>query len=182
MATKEINVRSRMPRDTSANWTSHNPVLLDGEVIIVDTDSGEVRYKVGDGAKTYTQLPFQDEVVKNLINAKQSKITANGILQADGNGNVTAVESISASVIESITNSYDITIAASAWTASGSVYKYTYSNSAIRAVASPIIACTSNQTEYNYLTEAEATAKSGITFTASKKPTAAIALTIVDMG
>lgn len=67
MAQKTVNTRIRFKRDTSANWTNNNPVLLNGEIIAVDTTGGEVRFKVGDGIKTYTQLPFQDEFVRNLI-------------------------------------------------------------------------------------------------------------------
>ena len=69
MATKTFNARVQNKRDTSANWTTNDPVLLNGEIIIVDTASGEVRYKVGDGVKKYSQLPFSDEAVKALISA-----------------------------------------------------------------------------------------------------------------
>ena len=68
MASKELKTRIKSRKDTSANWTNNNPVLLDGEIIIVNTDSGETRFKIGDGTKTYTQLPFQDEAIRNLIN------------------------------------------------------------------------------------------------------------------
>lgn len=70
MAQKIINTRHQLSRDTSANWTASDPVLLDGEIIIVDTDAGDVRYKVGDGTKKYSQLPFDDEAIKALIGAK----------------------------------------------------------------------------------------------------------------
>ena len=63
----DMRVRIKHKRDTSANWESRNPVLLRGELILVDTNSGELRAKVGDGVKTYTQLPFNDEVLRNLI-------------------------------------------------------------------------------------------------------------------
>ena len=71
---KVLNTRIKLKRDTSANWESNNPTLLNGEIIIVDTAAGEVRFKIGDGSKTYTQLPFEDEGVRNLI-ADKSKIT-----------------------------------------------------------------------------------------------------------
>lgn len=61
MAEKIFKTRIKQRRDTSANWESKNPVLLNGEVIIVDTANGETRTKTGDGTKTYTQLPFDDE-------------------------------------------------------------------------------------------------------------------------
>lgn len=83
MADKQFNARIRWKRDTSANWTSNNPVLLNGEIIIVDTDSGEMRFKIGDGVKTYTQLPFEDEVVRNLINNKVDKVDGKGLSTND---------------------------------------------------------------------------------------------------
>lgn len=70
MAGKEFEARIRLKRDTSANWTANNPVLLDGEMIIVDTASGDIRTKTGDGKKTYTQLPFDDESILNALNGK----------------------------------------------------------------------------------------------------------------
>ena len=70
---KVLNTRIKLKRDTSANWTSNNPVLLNGEIIIVDTAEREVRFKIGDGSKTYTQLPFDDEGIRNLI-ADKSKV------------------------------------------------------------------------------------------------------------
>ena len=73
MAT-EFDARIKFKRDTSSNWTSNNPKLLNGEIILVDTDSGELRAKVGDGVKSYTQLPFSDEVVRNLIPTDLSEL------------------------------------------------------------------------------------------------------------
>ena len=66
----DINTRIKWKRDTSANWTTNDPVLLNGEIIIVDTANGETRFKIGDGAKKYSQLPFEDEAVRALINDK----------------------------------------------------------------------------------------------------------------
>lgn len=76
----QIEARVRNKRDTSANWTAQNPVLLNGEIILVDTNDGELRAKVGDGVKTYTQLPFSDEALRNLIS------------QSSGKGDVLVVE------------------------------------------------------------------------------------------
>ena len=63
-------VRVKNKRDTAANWERNNPVLLNGELIIVDTNVGDVRFKIGDGTKTYTQLPFQDESVYSALSGK----------------------------------------------------------------------------------------------------------------
>lgn len=65
MTNKTFNTRIKNKRDTSANWTSKDPVLLNGELIIVDTANGETRFKIGDGTKKYSQLPFQDEILRN---------------------------------------------------------------------------------------------------------------------
>ena len=67
MAITEYLSRVKFKRDTSSNWTQYNPVLLNGEIILVDTENGELRAKIGDGEKRYTQLPFNDEAIKNLI-------------------------------------------------------------------------------------------------------------------
>lgn len=64
---KNINARIALKRDTSANWTNYNPVLLNGELVLVDTAERQLRAKIGDGIKTYTQLPFTDEALRALI-------------------------------------------------------------------------------------------------------------------
>ena len=76
MATKQFNSRIQWKKDTSANWTQHNPVLLNGEIAIVVTNAGETRFKVGNGTSTYTQLPFQDEYVLNQIPNVSNFVTA----------------------------------------------------------------------------------------------------------
>ena len=68
----EYNTRIKHKRDTSANWTAKDPVLLDGEIIIVETANGGVRKKVGDGTKKYSQLPFDDEAIYNTLAAKST--------------------------------------------------------------------------------------------------------------
>lgn len=95
MAIKQFNARIGMKRDTAANWEQNNPVLLNGEIIIVDTASGEVRFKVGDGTKLYKQLPFSDEAVRALISDKSLGITSASVGQlikvqeVDGDGKPT---------------------------------------------------------------------------------------------
>lgn len=70
MAEHRINASFQQRRDTAANWESKNPVLLDGEMITVITNAGAVRHKTGDGTKTYTQLPFDDEPLYNALAGK----------------------------------------------------------------------------------------------------------------
>ena len=98
MATKTLKSRIKMKRDTSANWTKNDPVLLNGEIIIVDTDAGETRYKIGDGTKKYSQLPFQDETVRNLINGKLDK-TATAADSSKLNGQEASYYAVDANVV-----------------------------------------------------------------------------------
>lgn len=80
---KTINARIQLKRDTSANWTAKNPVLLYGEKIYVDTAEGELRSKVGDGSKTYTQLPFEDEIIRAKIENKADSSALNNYYTKD---------------------------------------------------------------------------------------------------
>lgn len=81
--TKTIKARVQIKRDTNANWTEKNPVLLYGEKIYVDTAEGEVRSKVGDGSKTYTQLPFEDEIIRAKIENKADSSALNNYYTKD---------------------------------------------------------------------------------------------------
>ena len=97
-----FNTRIKSKRDTAANWTANNPVLLNGEIILIDTDSGELRAKVGDGVKTYTQLPFTDEILRNLITDKQNKLigTSGQYIGFNSSGEAIAVDPPSSSLPE----------------------------------------------------------------------------------
>ena len=49
MATNFINARIKNKRDTASNFESNNPILLHGELVIVDDATGGVNIKIGDG-------------------------------------------------------------------------------------------------------------------------------------
>lgn len=70
MSGKIFNTRVKNKRDSVSNWTDKNPILLDGEVVVVDSTDGESRFKIGDGTKHYSELPFQGEYLQNEINNK----------------------------------------------------------------------------------------------------------------
>ena len=65
--TKTIQATVKNRTDTAANWTQKNPVLAEGEIIVVQTSAGETRLKIGDGVKTFTQLPYTDEQIYNNV-------------------------------------------------------------------------------------------------------------------
>lgn len=45
MSTQVINTCIKHKRDTESNWQSKNPILLNGEIILVDMNNGELRAK-----------------------------------------------------------------------------------------------------------------------------------------
>jgi hypothetical protein len=47
----------QLRRDTTANWTSNNPILASGEIGI-ETDSTPQRLKIGNGADDWNTLPY----------------------------------------------------------------------------------------------------------------------------
>ncbi|HAU86433.1 MAG TPA: hypothetical protein DCW90_13340 [Lachnospiraceae bacterium] len=58
----EYQVRLRLKRDTEANWNTANPVILNGEMILVDTPDG-LRIKFGDGVSTFKNLEYSNDVI-----------------------------------------------------------------------------------------------------------------------
>lgn len=52
---KLVNSRIQQKYDTSANWTTNNPILLKGEIGI-ESDTNKV--KIGDGSSTWTSLSY----------------------------------------------------------------------------------------------------------------------------
>ena len=81
--TKTIQATVKNRTDTAANWTQKNPVLAEGEIIVVQTSVGETRLKIGDGVKTFTQLPYIDEQIYNnvvtSVNGETGDITMNSV-------------------------------------------------------------------------------------------------------
>lgn len=209
MAEKEFNkVRVQSLYDTYSNWTTKNPILKKGEIAIVEvpaetgaaTTEPTLLVKVGNGTSRFNALGWTSALAADVYSwaksATKPAYTASEV-GADAAGAADAVKGSSNDTSDKITVygtralvsnkqdkliSYTVTLAPASWTASGSQFKYTYSNTSLRATISPIITCTSNTSEYGYITEAEATTKTGISFTARKKPTANIVLTIIDMG
>lgn len=50
-----MSTRWQTKRDTAANWTTNNPILLAGEWGF-ETDTG--KYKIGDGSTAWTSLLY----------------------------------------------------------------------------------------------------------------------------
>lgn len=61
MSQTTLNTRIKLRNDTLASFTSANPVLLKGEVAVVETTDEGLRFKVGDGVTAFNSLHFYDE-------------------------------------------------------------------------------------------------------------------------
>lgn len=59
---KTLEARIKHKKDTLANWTTRNPVLLDGEIILVEMENGTVRQKCGNGTSSFSALPYSDVI------------------------------------------------------------------------------------------------------------------------
>lgn len=55
-----MSYKLKLRNDTKANWESVNPVLLDGEMAVVDYYGNGVynMYKIGDGSTSFNSLPY----------------------------------------------------------------------------------------------------------------------------
>ena len=90
------NTRIKLKRDTEENWTSKNPILLDGEMIIVKTNDGKIR-KIGDGVKKFSELPYDEITIDSAISTTSTNPVQNKVitLALDGKAG-TAVATTSA--------------------------------------------------------------------------------------
>lgn len=150
----------------TTNYAAGDVVIFGSKEYVCDKDNNK-----------WVELGDEGSHVLNTQKINGHALTGDVNLTAADVGAATTSE-----VAAATSKSYSLTIAPASWTTSGSVFKYNYSNTNLRASISPVISCTGNAAEYSYITDAEATAKTGIMFTARKKPTANITLTIVDVG
>lgn len=112
MANKTLLAQIKQRSDTAANWTTKDPVIGNGELIIVETSAGEKRFKVGDGEKTFTQLPYADEnilsKIKNYTAGDGISISDTGVISSTGGGSGSDVFVIETDVAsEKITTPFD---------------------------------------------------------------------------
>ena len=65
MANVSKDVRIIIRNSTASEWTSQNPVLLKGEIGL-EIDSSPVKFKVGDGVSTWTELEYSYDLASIL--------------------------------------------------------------------------------------------------------------------
>ena len=92
----QLNARIKHKRDTASNWASKNPILLDGEIIVVEATDGSIRLKIGDGNTKYASLPFIDEDLATQISSNTSALKdkankSEGVHYIEGSGSTDGV-------------------------------------------------------------------------------------------
>ena len=84
MAIINLNATIKLRIDTSQNWEAVNPILENGEMIIVVKPDGKRDVKIGDGVKTYTSLPFCFASPEEILEIQSQIVEINQILEAAG--------------------------------------------------------------------------------------------------
>lgn len=73
--------------DTTANWTSKNPVLLKGEIGFEITSTAEFKQKVGDGTSKWSELPYSYLTPNEMkTEIKSNQVVVPGSLNLTDNG------------------------------------------------------------------------------------------------
>lgn len=166
----------KLANNQTYNVNDGSAVHFDASQSLSAAQKSQARTNIGAGTSSFSGN-YNDLNNKPTIPSKTSQITN------DSNFATTDyVDNKTADAAAATSKYYSATLTPAGWSASGDQFKNTYSNTELRASISPIISCTENTAEYAYITDAEATAKTGIVFTARKKPTANIILTIIDVG
>lgn len=99
MADEIINARVKQKVDTEENWLANPLILLEGESAYVVTEDNEgVNFKIGDGTKTFAELPYWINYYSNVISHKLIFLT-----------NVSVAQNIP-SIFNENTNLYDLVI------------------------------------------------------------------------
>ena len=180
--------------NTLYNHTDGDYSVAEGMSTIASSEYQHVqgKYNIEDSSNTYAHIVGNGTKINARSNAHTLDWSGNAWYAGKVSIGTTSNVPTPTDVNDLVTKQYvdnmfstkttSVTLAADSWTTSGNKFKYTYSNTSLRASVSPIITCTSNEKEYSYIADAEATANTGIVFTANKKPTSNIILTIIDIG
>ena len=79
----DIPARQRQLYGSSANWVANNRVLGAGEIGVEVVDSTDVRIKIGDGASTFSALPYASASSTTINTATQTALDAKVALAGD---------------------------------------------------------------------------------------------------
>lgn len=99
MAQQILNARIKHKRDSDDNFKANNPMLLNGEIIIVDDDTSGVKIKIGDGFSLYSQLPFFGAIYSEKPEYSYTEIVGLNDVLLDLNNRINLIPVIPSGVI-----------------------------------------------------------------------------------
>ena len=103
MANTNWNTRIILCNDETVNWGSSDKVIMKGEVALEFTENGEIKIKIGDGAKTFNQLKYAT-MTPNEINEAIKKAIQTA---SHSHGNKAILDAITASFTTELKTNYD---------------------------------------------------------------------------
>lgn len=53
----KFNTRIKMKKDSEENWNQNNPILLNGEIVLVEKQEG-IELKIGNGEKQFKEVSY----------------------------------------------------------------------------------------------------------------------------
>lgn len=103
MANTNWNTRIILCNDETVNWGTSDKVIMKGEVALEFTESGEVKIKIGDGVKTFTQLGYATMTPNEINEAVQKAIQT----ASHSHANKAILDAITASFTTELKANYD---------------------------------------------------------------------------
>lgn len=142
--------------NTLYNHTDGDYSVAEGMSTIASSEYQHVqgKYNIEDSSNTYAHIVGNGTTPSQRSNAHTLDWSGNAWYAGKVSIGTTSNVPIPTDVNDLVTKQYvdnkfstktaSVTLAADSWTTSGNKFKYTYSNTSLRASASPIITCTSN--------------------------------------
>ena len=92
---KVYETRCKFKKDTKENWETNNPILLDGEIVVVTGSDGSISFKIGDGMHNYNDLDESCKLNELYITKEQFSELV------DENGDISGNNIVDATITES---------------------------------------------------------------------------------
>lgn len=92
MAAMIFNTRVKNKRDTNINLESTNPVLLNGEIVIIDHETEGIKLKIGDGITCYATTDYGiiiDTIGAMTIVTNKTPTYVHIVIVVNSSGNLT---------------------------------------------------------------------------------------------
>jgi hypothetical protein len=76
MAIKNVKMVVKHYRDSLENFDQANPILLNGQIVIIDGEDGQLYVKVGDGLTRFKVLPIYELILSSELDNIRTTISS----------------------------------------------------------------------------------------------------------